>query len=521
MNYDNWIYLKQLEEKKLLEVWIEKINHRGRKDKRLLVVSESTVSLFKTRAFFNTQVKSRSFSWYDITKISFEKQILELNFKDSGKIAFSHQKILEFTKIILTHLKEIFLEEEYPILKVDSFEMSNLQVSPFRPLSRLRSKLFNSEIPINIQLFELIWNYYIGKDLTIDFSSLGNSFGPLCPYALFGLHLDSTINSIIIPPTEGPSHWLSLSKLILYNHSINTISSSEKFNNQFEEFLKNLIIENSLNIQNLILKNSKITQDYVPLLSKIFENRRLNSLTLSNAITRKQLSNFLTIVENISNFSYLNYFCIEQCPNFSLLNTMHVCKSIKNLSFINCELDLIQIINSIIKLPSCSIETLDISGNQAFTQLKKNSKFPDSISNLILNNFQFTSLNIGLFFIILSHSINPINLSLSNIKLIHGTWDELFEKLNNCSIPTLFKLNWNGNPIKGQFFDFLEKCVKLKYLSIDNCIINLDDSIINDLSDFIATTKIEIFIFKNLNNLNYEEIILKTICKSIQENNYI
>jgi len=516
-------FLRSVEEIRFCELWGEKINHRGGKDKRMLVISEGGAYLYKSKAFSRTPALSRSFDWFDMSKLAMSSpQIIEMTFT-KGVITFQHQKAQDIAKKILKHIYNILMSNELPMIRINYFEaqLNQNEISNYRPILRLRAKLFSSQLPPTQELIDCYRDYYDGESLDFDLNSVGEAFGEFCPHVLFSLQLDESIQSLSIPGSEGPSHWLSVSKFFEMNQTLRSFSSGEKANNQFFMIFDVLIANPNCPVSDFSFVNSKMNAEHLASLVKLFETRRINSLSFINALTRKQLKSFFNSVETNQNFSMLKSLTISGCPGLTVLTAMHTCKSIRHLGFIGCEIELSSIIKSILKITPCQIESFNISQNEGFAPIIKNSQLPPSINEMIVDDSKMAGQNVSLLINVLSSIQNPCTISISNIQLAHSNWDYVLENFTQSSLPKVKSFYWNDNQINGFFFDFIERCTLLEYLSIDYCLF-CGDNAFDDFLDFIATIdSISRLSFKGKDGSILTPPQYENLFKSFGENRYI
>ena len=520
----------------LCSVWVEKFNKRGKKNKRLFVASEGSLSLYKHRPFTKDLSISRKFSWFDLLKISVTDSpnnqnqtsidtattgnIVELFFQNDS-ITFEHQSALKISTLLGKYAVTILCLNERPQITVPFFDPVIYSEEPepllycgkddsteYAALMRFRSTMFFSGAPIPQTALQCFIDYVRKSTFEFDCTPLGTDFHAIQKWLFFSLQIDDSIESIVTPKCESQGgNWIPICAYTEQSRSLRSITTGEQFNETAGRLIDAVKNNKRCCLKDMTLVKNNIKDSQLLLLINILKVLKLDSLSLHSAMTRRVLKLFLIDAETTEFFQNLRSFTIDGIQGLTVLTAMQVCKNIPHVSCTNCESEVASFIKSLLKVVSCKIETLDISGNQSYVVIKERSSFPASLHHLTVDNCKFAIPNIPLFMRVVCNTKHDFCLSMNHIIVVSDKWDTVFDRFEQLSSPTfLTELHWDSNRISGKFLDFLERARRLKFLTINNLKMPklTDDSksdegssenekeeqtknIIEDLSDFIAT----------------------------------
>ena len=219
------------------KLWVDKINTKGKKDRRLLIISEGFISLYKSRPFIKEPALSRQFSWFSLLKIQettsgteHEENIIELMF-DGGTMTLEHPNSHAICILICKYALTILTSSERPQINVhgfnvDSFlskiengsddssdgnnedenenkqkDLSLLHQNP--ALKRFRSLMFAHKIPIPQQALSCFVHYETDTEFQFSCKDIDFiQFFEFQEHMLNALLLDDSIETLILPNSD-------------------------------------------------------------------------------------------------------------------------------------------------------------------------------------------------------------------------------------------------------------------------------------------------------------------------------
>ncbi|EAY13585.1 hypothetical protein TVAG_389820 [Trichomonas vaginalis G3] len=444
----------------------------------------------------------------DIIDLSFEK----------GQITFEHPSAKNLAIILAKFARSILTKEELPVININEDDPEGFTGTKLCALRRFRALMFSEAFELKPSYIKVFADYLKTDSHTFDCTEFQN-FQAIDRFAIQALEVDTTLEKIIIPPSGEHTNWKFVSSLLAHSQNLKSIVTSEKFDETaislYEAFRSNQYCA----LSELVFRNNEIRDSYIHILDKIVDAISLTSLTLSKSMSRRVLKIFLTSVESSENFNMIRNLVIDGFPEMYILTSTQVCKNIINLSFTNCETEVITVIKSLLKLVDCKIEKLDISGNLCLTNVSKAAKFPSSIKEVVMNDIKMDVSFIPNILTVVNNSKHPMTLHLSRIINSSDTWGSAFDRIASVECPELEGLYWDSNPINGQFLKFLESRRDLRLFSFSGY--TNDDQSLNDVCDFISINEtIETLIIKGTPKSMPKEVAMQ-IYRAISNNRSI
>lgn len=480
--------VKSTEQIIFCSIWGEKINTKHKLDKRLLICQESSISLYKSRAFSKDPALSRKFSWFDIVKFGVKNDNQMYFTFEEGEINFKYDHANILAVKIAEFIKSILLEKEMPVINFDDDDSKNSLDLKYCTLMRFRALIFRDGATLKESHLRVFGEYIQSpiKSKSFDCTKFKN-FGSIDKYVLEALKIDTTIEELMIPSSGKNSNWEYVAEIIKSSQTLTRVTTSEKFDEKAQAICTSFKANQYSNLQELVFVNNHITDVLVGILEKIIETISLTSLTLSNSMSPRVLKLFLTNIESCDNFKYLQQIKLDSMQELYILTATNICKNIANVAITNCDMEVITFIKNLLKAKDCAIEKFDISKNKLTVPIFQAAFFPTSIKELIMNDMNIDLQYLPSLFNALHNSKTPIIVHLKRMNIVADMWDPVLDAICNITCPELEGLYWDGNVIKGKLLKFFESLPEFKLFGISGY--NNEDGSIDDLSDFIATTK--------------------------------
>lgn len=467
--------------------WVERINSRHRAEKRILLLTESSFSLYQTKAFSKMPKMSRHFTWFDLQKIEMpQAKTLCLTFENDS-VLFTCDSIETVLLKMISHIQEIFSLNEMPKMEIQHYNLEESE-DTFRPIKRLKARIYTQRGSIPEDLIHSYMQFLrSGKDKL--------NIGDIAVHHFYDFILDSLYVAphvkILEVPNSERSHWKEIGKFLAKSCYVESLITSEKIDSGFVDFLNELENSKQKILKSITFSSPKILDTDIPTIISIVQKREIENLTIIRGLHRHY---FESLCDGLAKAKSLKYLAIEHVDYVEPIKIMKTLPNLEVLEATYSETELLTLFTALANLKDISIKKLNFSGNRFKSAFQKQISLPSSIDTLILNNVDFGGSSFqSLFTHLILNNPTPISLSVNSFKITDNQWQSfqnvIFQFANSSEYLNLQELYWDGNLLFPQFFAFLDKCEPLTVLSLNGCISDSDDTtIIHNLIEFISST---------------------------------
>ncbi|KAH0793111.1 Leucine Rich Repeat family protein [Histomonas meleagridis] len=469
--------------------WVEKISSNHRKEKRVLVLTESSFSLYKTKAFSKLPKPSKRHTWFELKKLEAPStKTLSFSFVDEN-ITFSSDSTDVILKRIVPHLQQILTKSEMPTITISKYSsLDDSKLSPLRGVSRLRARLYTERPTTPEDLLNTYQDFLKSGKTNLDVSQIAihHYYASL----LDSLSVVPTVTSLEVPTSEN-SHWQEIGHFLANSQYVDTFITSEKIDSHFSEFLAELEKSKHKRLKSVTFSCPKISDADISTIISIVQKREIQSLTIVRSINKHT---FDLLCSGLSNVQSLKSFIVDHVEYIDVLKVIRTIPNLQRFGIINSDFDLSSIISSLSNNQDLMISTLDFSGNRFKSSFKKQIILSNNITTLILNDVDFKGNSFeSLFFKLVLKSPLPISVSLNRFKISESKWQsfqkvlsQIYEEGQTFNLQGLY---WEENQVFPLFFSFLDCCQPLTLLSLNGCFDGSEGITFQNLCQFISSTK--------------------------------
>ena len=274
----------------------------------------------------------------------------------------------------------------------------------------------------------------------------------------------------------------------LSNLSINTTNKAK-----FKVFLKKFDSIDS-EIEGFSFASLNLSLDEFGFLIQTIQNKNLSSLGFhQKSLSTDAIAKLPDLLKILSDS--LKFLSFDNFSNIPLSTLFESISYITVLSLVNCKLQVNAILNSIFKNGFNKLSELDISGNICNMHIDSKYKFPPKLIKIIANQIDWKKSDYFISFLdLIFKKMNSIlKISVSSATLLgQKDWNNVLKYLSKLNIDynVIDTIVWDNNPVNHLFFKFLERCHKLKTLSLSS-FSSLDDenNSIQNLCEYLSQAK--------------------------------
>lgn len=450
------------------DIWVDKINTKGKIDRRLLRCNEAFGELYREIPFSKELESSRSFKWFGLTKIvCVESNKLEMYFKDDGVIIFQNEHAHKIALLIIEHVLTILTYSEYPEIKIDGFYLQEFTPGVQCALLRYRARAFGRNSTVSPEILEVLSDFQHSNSNSIDISDLKLSADVIDDF-LFAIIVDPRIKYIFISKAYSEqSVWNAVARCLYRNSTIQGISVGEKYDDTFSLLADALQTKHS-SLQKIEFVNCGFTLNAADDISKMISAGKLKSISFVKAINKISVPSFMNTVAKSKNFNQITSLTIANQRKIIIPELLKYCSSITSLRLENVSIDISDIILAINNAENIHLEKLDLSNNVCRKKMPRNCHFGGA-KTVIMESVGFTVVSMVSVIFHAGISQNVTSLSLSHASIDTGDWNGVYFRLKELKDLGLTELNWNGNVLLPHFFAFLGNNPSLSILSLKGC----------------------------------------------------
>ena len=494
--------------------WIKEISEKRKKKNVLFVITDWEFFVLYKKKFKKKIILLYKFKWFDITEIEnteeypleftihFSKQYL--NTHQNFIYRFRYEKAEKLLKMFYQYIVSFQSPNNLPIFSFPStfiYPPAKHSIIEFIRMKARRSGHFISQ-----GTFKALTKFLQQQPKEFLFSKIQGIVDNL-PLFLQCIYLAPSIQTLIVPFNVNFDSLKYLIDFLKINQSISSIHFRNPLPQNFSEFTNAFLHAPNDLIQTLKFDNCNFSLEDINQISKIIRNKSIESLYLENSLNSLTSGPFISKIQQNPGFQNISNLCLDFTSNINIRLLMRYLANVKVLSLVHCDFEIadffeaIQLYSTDIKQPlAFKMNSINISENRNNKQILLNFKLPQYISVFVMKNIIWdnTSFN-NLMECILNHqplsndpslNENEIKLDISHASMPPHCWDSFFNLLETLTGENLVALRWNNNPIdtNNSFISFLEKCKKLRLLSLIGCFNEKDVSLSNFL-ELISQSK--------------------------------
>lgn len=352
--------------------------------------------------------------------------------------------------------------------KLDSDRIKPQEPTPLWNLCQFKYNLFKRGIPLPQVLVDEIETALRQSYQKLDLHALQCSENYL-PDLLSAFSDSTCFKEIVVPAAAENTNWNLICPFLKTMKNFETISFTEKLNNQIPQVVNSLIANKETKLSNINFIKSGINADNMPFFTQLITCRRFNKLTLIDAVENSYFDKFIHELSKTDAIKTLNTLCICDMPTLNIDSLMKTLQLVKVFEFHNCQVP----IDSILPyLSNKNLQGIIVDGGYIIG--KELDKIPISSS---INNFTFTHVRwenyslISMWCRILNHipQNNFITMDLSYALTGPQSWSSFFQAYCASPAQSIKSINWSGNQISPVFLQFLAKCQNLSQVYLDDC----------------------------------------------------
>ncbi|OHS97870.1 hypothetical protein TRFO_35830 [Tritrichomonas foetus] len=509
--------------------WVEEISSKQQVNRRLIILSDSGLSVCSSKSFTKTPTRNKFLSWFDLKRLNLiQSDTLKFYFLNNEKsieatVAFITEDPRNVIDLIGQHLVNILNPDEYPNIDIPNFRFSDFSPSIFRSLLHLMAKAL-ADYKFSDDIISLVNTYHLFLESGSSCLNTGIFQNSKYLDLIFDtLNFAPQITSVVFPQNKSTfSHWPNFLYLLKRSRYIQNVITNEIIDDKFS-ILQSFTKENYKGVFNSIGFNCpKMTQNEFDIAIKLIENLGIHNITFGSLTPRfnsvKLLNNFHNLYNNISSLTLDHITKI----NFPLV--LQTFKNLTHLGVTFCKLELSKVLSFICAQTNYTIESFDFAGNIYSTPINiTNRVLPKNVKKLGFNNVEFYGITLQILFEFLINQKrdkeHQISISLSNLKIDDQVLSSFFQYLlsycknaqkllyspnygkndfqcnspngsqKNLHLHSFCELEWDNNDTYYPIIPFCSQSNTITKLSLNGSINENDNNLIQYLISFIACNK--------------------------------
>lgn len=453
--------------------------------KGVLVMTDWEIFFFSIKSK-SKLTKEASMRWYDLKRLVMEdnktfsccyKKKKQGQDQESSEIVMKieYRKTNSLLKRMHKYLSTFMMKNELPEFQfLDGVDMKETKG---KFLLFLKMKMREINKPFSKSSYEGLKKMLIENPIEVDLSLLSFFQGHINIF-LTGLNLCPTIKKLIIRFENENKILDEIIAFIKTNQTIESFSFYGKLPANFKDFVKEL--KNSkAPINEVVFNDCEFDLSNISDLKNIVTYKKIESLRLYQSIAALVVNPLVLKFESKKGFQNITNLFLDKTPGLNVRLLVPSLTNVQTLSLSYCDFELVDFFSELSESPNFQLQRVNLSGNRnsrSFDQVV----LPKYLYDISLNDILWDRDSLLIFIeTICKHNpvsfINeeenrPTKLSISNLKLPPGKWDDFFEDLSEIASDTLSSLRWDDNPIQPHLIKFLSNISNLNALSLSGCI---------------------------------------------------
>lgn len=464
-------------------VWVEKLHNHGGKDKRLLLISDSSAYFFSKPVFNPNLIISRHFFWFNLKDI---KVFSEFNFQlffESGDMNILHDEATKILKLILKHLVTILISSELKRLKFD-FKKYGIDPGQANDIAiRFRAYTLSQ----NLEMPDKIYNYLEEMDQKQNYELNLNVLEGNEQYleALFKAIMPATyIKSIVVPNLQYENFWSAFATFLTTNKSIRQMKLEAKLTEGFTDFCVAINDNIDLDIYSLEFISVDFTPEFIDALSTTVQTAGPRYLYINNSMRPPTQRQLFQRIRQMPDFRSIRVLHLDNTRPLDVPALFTAAANIVSISLVHCEIQIGDFLREMSAAATCNFESVFLGQNLSTKPIDPQTTLPQSLIQLDLSNIEWTLGTFSELFRICSNHKPRGDFHLVVPGAQMSSWDKFFEFLESIQSLPVASIVWDENPLRASFFNLISRCSRLSALSLSNCFTQ-DDPFLNDLAQLI------------------------------------
>ena len=466
------------------------------------------------------QQNIRSYSWFQLTKISTSNDTLHISFgKNSLSFLFSDLKPIYTT--ICDILPRILTSSE---LKTAGFKSLNAFIA--KPtgksaLLRLEEKMKDQSSGIQEILSNTLTEISQFSYKRVDLSNVDEPLITM-PILLDVLPLVNTVREIKVPNIKKLDSYQLISSFVSNQSGVEHITVDGNLTKNFERYLHNIEGNDSLQLFGLTFSNSNFEAKNFDALQYTMKFKEIKSLGMQNAFNTENSKYFYKVfLRGLTN--KLLYLNLDQTKTIDFTSIFTYCKDLQCLSLVGCKTEISKLLQHFTEKNCPNLYCLDISDNECSKSVSKTLKLTPSLFTIKADRVKWKNHTVAEFFETLIHSCTRgLFLSFSDANMSMEEWIRVFSFFRQTSYIGLCSLIWKGNPIHSRLFEFLSKNKEMIHLDLTDCFKQPTKEPIDSLIKYLAKQQnLKSLILKSTNGKTFLTSFLPQIFESIEQSKSI
>jgi len=459
---------------------VQKVNRKGKAQKRLLLITDYCFYVFRPRLF------SRA---YDVCKSKLLINVNHIYINDDGDGVFEFEdenvviRCQCISEIVLS-LKNYYHSAFNNVSKVFGNDAAILDRNPalrFKYFAKYEEKCNNGEI-INMieQFINSKTDFLKLSDFSENTSLMFHAIS--CMNSIKKIEIDTSLSNDLVN---------RIADIFKSNESIEEIIISTTLNTDIGIIAKQISMNSLSRVEKITIMNSSPSPYLAQGVFMFLDLCHIKYIFIDDAFHGILSIALADLIINARNINLLKELIIKSSDSLDAARILPYFKGIKKFSIIDSDLEIAPVFQALINSKNMQIEEIDLSGNFGNHYSNLNGRFPDTLNRIIVKRVTWSpSVMVELFQHFDHYYRNKdVLIDMSSLSLDSGTrWEILFQELSsviNCNISTLI---WDNNRVSDLFVKFLNNIESLTSLYMRDMLREFN-LFLPQIVDLIKTTK--------------------------------
>jgi hypothetical protein len=294
----------------------------------------------------------------------------------------------------------------------------------------------------------------------------------------FGGHFSAVLDSLAFLPSlrtlslPAVSHrlWDDLGRFIALGATVEHLTCAQPVDGHFASFARALAVYRPPQLQVLGFTASRLDAAGVTHISELYAQLPIPGLSISRGLLPEQLPGFF---RSFGRARALRALHLDQISGLEVSGHFAFLEVFERLSLRHCCLDAGLFLKGAARSTSFAVAELDLSGNDILRGFGPAFVLPPSVRRITLNDVLFAhdSLASTLRFCLAGSALVALSIATVDATPAEAdrAWRAVLAEFPAGGLP-LQELCWDGNPVTPAFLQFLEKCPRLRILSLNGAL---------------------------------------------------
>lgn len=441
------------------EVFLLKKNDSKEK---VLLATEYSLYLFKCSKSGKSYSIMTQFNWTDLKEIEFiQKDQFSMTYQE-GMIKIQHHGATYLLKLILNHITSILNPQEIPKLNVPSNIIDELYHLPDSFVRRFRYKLKTNNQKLPDDLISSLKKATLSNEL--DINKLPSNAVNYIDLILSCLQVEPAIVSIVLPHSnQKQTFWNQLAVCMKFNTTLRTLVTSDKLESSVKSLCESIVNNKESKLKNFAFIETEITEKQLSTLSKLLNASSAESLFFDKSMSPETMNKFITSSNFTNIFHKLKSFTLKNIVGVNVKNVFETLNRVTKLSFINCNINVNDVIQEIQKVNCVS---LSVIGGLCSGKFDSNTKLNPTLAHLNMSKIAWNSpaTFCAAWKVFMNHTNENFKLVLQK-ETIPGDWSQVLKEIGASGSNKIDSFSWEMNPVDSSIIPFFTKSTNIKNLS--------------------------------------------------------